>query len=71
MQLLLFVSIVAAVVLLGMVLLVPWLEQLSWSNNFACPMPTSETPRQTPVGPDPHRNQPEPVESLASSAANP
>lgn len=58
MQLLLFVSIAAAVVLLGMALLVPWLEQLSWSQDFACPMPTSETPRQTPVDPAPHHTRP-------------
>lgn len=70
MQLLLFVSIAAAVILLGMVLLGSWLEQLSWSQDFACPMPTSETPRQRPVDPAPHHNPPEPI-FLASRAANP
>jgi len=42
MQLLLLGSITAAVVLLGMVLLVPWLERFSWEREFTCPMPMPE-----------------------------
>jgi len=68
MQLLYSMLIIAVVVLLGMVLLVPWLRELSWKRDFACPMPTGP-PRQTPVGQTPWHRNPAPNASLAPRAA--
>ena len=56
MDLLLALGSIAAVVLLGMVLLAPLLERRSWEKKFACPPPKPETPRYRPVEPAPHRN---------------
>ena len=48
MQLAIALGVVIAVVILGMVLVAPWLERLEWRKRYNCAMPSA--PDETPVG---------------------